>query len=226
MPHPWRIKSEGRPVFCVQLCIWQDDVSGNVSKQWNKHWIFCMTQAGIPKKLLAQEYFTHYICCSPEASVLEQAKAIINAIKYAFKLFFAYWVFKLTLIQRDSIKDGIIAFDSELDEEVMFFLNILFESGDNPMICEICLHIGLRGNKFCPRCNVGGDKKHKVSDSGYESLFHVSLFFSQRNFTDKSTPELDIDPKAEWKHSPRDPFPISSRPHRGEFWEVSDLDRC
>lgn len=46
-----------------------------------------MTQAGIPKKLLAQEYFTHYICCSPEASVLEQAKAIINAIKYVFEFF-------------------------------------------------------------------------------------------------------------------------------------------
>lgn len=56
----------------------------------------------------------------------------------------------------------------------MFFLNLLYESGDNPMICEICSHIGLRGNKFCPRCNAGGDKKSKMSDAGYDSLFYVS----------------------------------------------------
>lgn len=76
---------------------------------------------------------------------------------------------------RDSRKNGIIAFDAELDEEIMLFLNLLFESGDNPMICEICSHIGLRGNKFCPRCNAGGDKKTKMSNAGYDSLFYVSL---------------------------------------------------
>lgn len=81
MPNSWREKAKGRPVFFAQLRLWQDDVSGNVSKQWNKHWVFCLTQAGIPKKLLAKEFFTHYVSCSPEASVLEQAKAIIEAVK-------------------------------------------------------------------------------------------------------------------------------------------------
>lgn len=176
MPNTWRIKSQGRPVFCAQLRIWQDDVSGNVSKQWNKHWIFCMTQAGLPKKLLAQEYFMHYICCSPDASVLEQAKAIIEAIKCVFYCIITF-TFSSTNISasRDSRRKGIIAFDYELDEEIMFFLNLLYESGDNPMICEICSHIGLRGNKFCPRCNAGGDKKSKMSNAGYDSLFYVSL---------------------------------------------------
>lgn len=81
MPNPWRARAKGRPVYCVQLRLWQDDVSGNVSKQWNKHWMYCMTQAGIPRRLLAQEYFTHYISCSPEASVLEQASAIIDIVR-------------------------------------------------------------------------------------------------------------------------------------------------
>lgn len=105
-----------------------------------------------------------------------------------------YWytkiLYQLTVLLRDSVNDGIIAFDAELDEEVMLFLNLLFESGDNPIICEICSHIGLRGNKFCPRCNVGGDKKYKMSDSGYESLFHVSPFLIRFAFSDVLTLKL------------------------------------
>ena len=84
MPNPWRVKAKGRPVYCVQLNLWQDDVSGNVSKQWNKHYMLCMTLAGIPKKLLFQEYFTHFVTCSPNASALELAKAFIEAVKFSF----------------------------------------------------------------------------------------------------------------------------------------------
>lgn len=109
----------------------------------------------------------------------------------------------------------------------MLFLNLLFESGDNPIICEICSHIGLRGNKFCPRCNVGGDKKYKMSDSGYESLFHVSRFLNRFAFSDVLTMKLlDIHTKAAQKHLPRDTFSVSQRPCRGESREGPDLDRC
>ena len=83
MPNEWRTKAGGRPVYCVQLRMWQDDVSGNVSKQWNKHWLCCMTHAGLPRKLLVQEYFTRFICCSPFASVLEQSTCIKEAIQCA-----------------------------------------------------------------------------------------------------------------------------------------------
>lgn len=37
--------------------------------------------AGLPKKLLAQEYFTRYIACSPNASALEIAKSFTDALK-------------------------------------------------------------------------------------------------------------------------------------------------
>ena len=90
MPNPMRAKANGRPVYCVQLNLWQDDVSGNVSKQWNKHYMLCMTLAGIPKQLLFQEYFTRFVCCSPNASPLELAKAFIDAIKFSIvQLFLA-----------------------------------------------------------------------------------------------------------------------------------------
>ena len=82
MPNPWRAKANGKPVYCLQVRVWQDDVSGNRSKQWNKHWIYCMTLARLPKTVLAQEYFTHFLSCSPFAKATEQAEAIKDAIEF------------------------------------------------------------------------------------------------------------------------------------------------
>ena len=81
-----QLKAGGRPFYAVQLRFWSDDVSGNCSKQWNKHWLWCMTHSGLPKKMLNQEYFVCYICCSQNASVLEQADAICNQIQYVIRV--------------------------------------------------------------------------------------------------------------------------------------------
>lgn len=70
-----------------------------------------------------------------------------------------------------------MALDSDLNEECMLFLNILYDSADNPMVSECASHLGLNANKFCPRCKVGGDKKYKASDEGYHSLFDVCTYF-------------------------------------------------
>ncbi|KAJ6599487.1 hypothetical protein B0H10DRAFT_2323014, partial [Mycena sp. CBHHK59/15] len=37
MPNPVRKIAQGRPVFSVRIIPWSDDVSGNVSKQYNPH---------------------------------------------------------------------------------------------------------------------------------------------------------------------------------------------
>lgn len=50
----------------------------------------------------------------------------------------------------------MVTFDVANTEEVMFHINLLLNSSDNPMTCECASHIGLRGNFFCPRCNIGG----------------------------------------------------------------------
>ncbi|KLO11010.1 hypothetical protein SCHPADRAFT_930212 [Schizopora paradoxa] len=146
-----RAKANGKPCFAIQIRVWGDDVSGNRSKQWNKHYIWCMTLAGLPKKLLNQEYFMQFISCSPHATALEQATAICNAIKKS--------------------RDRVIAYDSSLGREVMFFINLFQELSDNPMLAELCSHIGLRGNMLCYRCWVGGTQDYKTTDEGYHSLF-------------------------------------------------------
>ena len=80
MPNPVRAQAKGRPYFSIWIKLWGDDVSGNRSKQWNKHWNWYFAIAGLPKRLLHQEYFVHFLSTSPYASVLEQAKAICDQV--------------------------------------------------------------------------------------------------------------------------------------------------
>ncbi|KIJ43407.1 hypothetical protein M422DRAFT_169995 [Sphaerobolus stellatus SS14] len=79
--HPTRIKAQGWPIYVCFLVLWGDDMSGNKTKQWNVHWNWYFTHAGCSKKLLMQEYFVLFASTSPNASNLEQAKAIIDQIK-------------------------------------------------------------------------------------------------------------------------------------------------
>jgi hypothetical protein len=81
MPHPIRALARGRPFYRVWIKLWGDDVSGNRSKQWNKHWNWYLAHAGLPKNLLHQEYFVRFVSTSPNASILEQASGICEQIR-------------------------------------------------------------------------------------------------------------------------------------------------
>ena len=37
MPNPIRERAQGRPFYIIQIKLWSDDVSGNRTRQWNKH---------------------------------------------------------------------------------------------------------------------------------------------------------------------------------------------
>ncbi|KAG2352379.1 hypothetical protein BDR07DRAFT_1455062 [Suillus spraguei] len=75
MPNPLCKKSGGRLVLSVPLIIFIDDVSGNVSKQWNKHHIVYMSNAAMPHQMLEKEFCVRFVSSSPHASPLELAKA-------------------------------------------------------------------------------------------------------------------------------------------------------
>ncbi|KAI0263371.1 hypothetical protein BC834DRAFT_997123 [Gloeopeniophorella convolvens] len=151
MPHPTHIRAKGRPFFCVWIKLWGDDVSGNRSKQWNKHWNWYLAHAGIPKQLLNQEYFVRFVSTSPHAGILEQGAGICEQIR--------------------ATKDGYVVFDCHLGEEVMFSLGVSTLPADNPMQSELASHIGLKGNCFCRRCNVGGTQEEKTTAEGFHALF-------------------------------------------------------
>ncbi|KAG1873405.1 hypothetical protein C8R48DRAFT_594331, partial [Suillus tomentosus] len=151
-PNPLRARSQGRMVYAVPLIIFMDDVSGNISKQWNKHHAIYMSNANLPREMLEKEFCVRFVTSSPHAAPMEMMSAMQDSIGKA-------------------AESGIFAWDCKDNEEVMLVPYGLFLGGDNPMHAEECSHAGLHCNYFCRTCEVGGTKEYKESDEGYNSIF-------------------------------------------------------
>ncbi|KAG1795226.1 hypothetical protein EV424DRAFT_1306863, partial [Suillus variegatus] len=151
-PNSLHAKSNGRMVHTVPLIIFMDDVSGNVSKQWNKHHAIYMSNANLPREMLEKGFFVRFVTSSPHAAPMELMRAMKESIC-------------------NTAKSGIIAWDCKYNEEVLLIPYTLFLAGDNPMQAEECSHAGLNCNYYCRTCDIGGTKEYKVSGDGYTSLF-------------------------------------------------------
>lgn len=89
MPHPLRALADNEELYVVMVPIWCDDVSGNVSKQYNKHINIYMANSNLPKRLLQQEYFVRFVSTSPHATSSEQFSVGMDQIKYDNSLLFS-----------------------------------------------------------------------------------------------------------------------------------------
>ncbi|KAG2346414.1 hypothetical protein BDR05DRAFT_878375 [Suillus weaverae] len=163
-PNPLREKSNGRMVHTVPLLVFMDDVSGNVSKQWNKHHAIYMSNANLPREMLEKEFFVRFVTSSPHAAPMELMRAMKESICNA-------------------AESGIIAWDCKYNEEVLLIPYALFLAGDNPMQAEECSHAGLNCNYFCRTCDIGGTKEFKASSDGYRSLFTSGNIRTPENTT-------------------------------------------
>jgi hypothetical protein len=81
MPNKYRTLADGKELYVIWTPLWFDDVSANVSKQYNKHYNCYMTMGNLPGRLLQQEYFVLPVSTSPNATSGEQASAILKFIK-------------------------------------------------------------------------------------------------------------------------------------------------
>lgn len=170
-PNPLREKSKGRMVYTVPLIIFMDDVSGNISKQWNKHHAIYMSNANLPREMLEKEFFVRFVSSSPHAPPMELMRAMRESISYVVLLDICILV-SLNACS-DAAQSGVIAWDCKYNEEVMLIPYVLFLAGDNPMQAEECSHAGLNCNYFCRTCEVGGTKEYKESEAGYNTIFMV-----------------------------------------------------
>ncbi|EPQ53882.1 hypothetical protein GLOTRDRAFT_106509 [Gloeophyllum trabeum ATCC 11539] len=150
MPHPIRKVARGRAAFTVFITPWSDDVSGNVSKQFNPHVNMYLANSGLPHQKLAQEFFVRFCSTSPHASSSEQLGALSEKMKPDI------WY---------------TAYDCLLGEEIIFRILPYTYPADNPQQSETCSHIGMHGNLFCRRCKVGGSAEEKETSEGYQALF-------------------------------------------------------
>ncbi|KAH9815040.1 hypothetical protein DFH28DRAFT_1166770 [Melampsora americana] len=116
--NPWRAKACGRIIRHVPLVLYCDDLSGNVSKRWNKHIAFYFTLAGLPPKFSNQEYNCHFLTTSNRAGALELADPVVDSLNHLET-------------------NGLVAFDHNINSEVLVMPVILCHLGDSPMHAEV-----------------------------------------------------------------------------------------
>ncbi|KAH7868676.1 uncharacterized protein C8R40DRAFT_1163890 [Lentinula edodes] len=143
---------QGRPDFHLRVIPWSNDVSGNVSKQYNAHTNIYISNANILHQKLAQEYFVRYCSTLAIASSSEQFVALCEDFDEN------HWE---------------EAYDCELKEQILFQLIPHFLPANNPQQLETTSHIGVNGNHNYRQDLTGGLEAEKESVEGYSALYHT-----------------------------------------------------
>ncbi|KAJ3924864.1 MAG: hypothetical protein NXY57DRAFT_968859 [Lentinula lateritia] len=154
MPHALRVKAKSKPLFRMRIMPWSDDVSGNVSKQYNAHTNIYAVSLNLPHKKLSQEFFVRFCSTSANASSSEQ----------------------FTALAKDVAEDvWHEAYDCELETDILFQIIPHLLPADNPQQAESASHVGGKGNLPCRRDMIGGTSIQRESDTGYEAFFSPGL---------------------------------------------------
>ena len=92
--HPVRVIASGRPAFTLYRAPWSNNVSGNVSKQYNVHTNMYLANLNLPHGKLQQEFFVHFHSTSQHASSSEQFCVLYKEVSISNPLTFAerYWI--------------------------------------------------------------------------------------------------------------------------------------
>ncbi|KAH9009910.1 hypothetical protein EDB84DRAFT_1280183 [Lactarius hengduanensis] len=141
-------------VYTVPVILFMDDASANISKQWNKHIVVYLSNAGLPREMLDKEFCIKFVTSSPNASPMELMRAVRDSIDKA-------------------LDSPVATFDCKTKEEVLIIPYLIFTASDNPMHAEQTSQCGLNANFFCRTCDVGGTKAQKKSEEGFAKIFEV-----------------------------------------------------
>ncbi|EJD45114.1 hypothetical protein AURDEDRAFT_64644 [Auricularia subglabra TFB-10046 SS5] len=134
MPNPLRIIAKGHPLYTVFVHSWADDVSGNVSKQYNKHMNMYVVNASLPASLLRQEFFITFVSTSQHASAAEQFAALKREIN-------------------GTHTNPVPCFNASTRSECLFRLVGEGFFGDNPQQSDDCSHMTGQSLCNCRKCH-------------------------------------------------------------------------
>ncbi|KAJ7787250.1 hypothetical protein B0H14DRAFT_3580816 [Mycena olivaceomarginata] len=156
MPNPLRKLAKGDDLYVVMVPIWADDVSGNKSKQYNKHINMYLANSNLPGRLLQQEYFVRFVSTSPHATSPEQFSAIKEQIVATHT-------------------EPIPCYNAETKRNCRVILRAPSLPADNPQQSEEASHMGGNANCGCRRCKAGGPHEKTESDEGYHSMHYAGV---------------------------------------------------
>ena len=98
MPNPLRIVADGIPLYTSFINLFCDNVSGNHSKSYNKHYNCYATHQNLPRHVLNQEFHIHFVLMSPYASTAEQMEGIKSMIEFVSTLSYCHELIKTDLM--------------------------------------------------------------------------------------------------------------------------------
>jgi hypothetical protein len=81
LPHPLRLKAHGRPVYSIPFIVFQDDVSGARTKQYNKHNVCYMSNAALPRTELNKTSNIRFVGSSTTCAPLEMMEGLTTMFK-------------------------------------------------------------------------------------------------------------------------------------------------
>ncbi|KAE8248051.1 hypothetical protein A4X06_0g3997 [Tilletia controversa] len=139
--------AQGRPVYNVPMFAFLDDMSGAVSKRWNKHNVCVVQNAALDLDTMKLDASLKLFTASNDATPQE----ICQALTQEFESFH---------------RDGTVCWDVERQESVLVFAHLAAILSDNPMAAELASNIGMKGMYSCRCCVFGGNKEYKASEQG------------------------------------------------------------
>ncbi|KAH9015519.1 hypothetical protein EDB85DRAFT_2076338 [Lactarius pseudohatsudake] len=158
-------------VYTVPVILFMDDASANISKQWNKHIVVYLSNAGLPREMLDKEFCIKFVTSSPErfANGTHARSAGLNRVRPNLTLF----TLRFSSFISKALDSPVATFDCKTKEEVLIIPYLIFTASDNPMHAEQTSQCGLNANFFCRTCDVGGTKAQKKSEEGFAKIFEV-----------------------------------------------------
>ncbi|KAJ7204988.1 hypothetical protein GGX14DRAFT_368317 [Mycena pura] len=154
MPNGQRqLVDDDEDLVVVMITAWADDVSGNKSKQYNKHMNMYVQNGCLPGRLLQQEYHVHYASTSPHASSGEQFAAFRDQVK-------------------STELNPVRCWNAHKKRKTRFILRAPGLPADNPQQSEEACHIGCQANHPCRKCHWGGTMAEKPTTE----IYHKSHF--------------------------------------------------
>ncbi|KAJ7618023.1 hypothetical protein FB45DRAFT_1103391 [Roridomyces roridus] len=149
MPNAMRgLVEDDEDLYVIMVSPWADDVSGNRSKQYNKHMNMYIGNGCLPGFLLQQEFHVHYVSSSPYASAAEQFAAFRDHAQ-------------------STETDPVKCYNAATGRVCRFIIRVPGLPADNPQQSEEASHMGVKANYPCRKCHWGGTTIEKETEQTY-----------------------------------------------------------